>query len=259
MRRRAVVLILLFVVPITAHLSGQSTAANTTGLMRWLIDLNFAGDQINAVLTLTIEFDDPTQDTIVEVTNLECVAQGSLELSNEQAIFSGDDYIVCDMPDLVNKVSELTKGALLIASDCTCEEEDPWIAGQLMLDSDNQQAEALNPIFHHPDIQLYAPISSKQAALVFNVDNKSAQSANFDFSSDMDLPIWAEYTEVAANNYEPEFIVDGTDLTATPTAVSGPLNFSNEATSIYIGYTSGSYLEGVLTWLQVDPACRGYG
>lgn len=262
MRKRYLFFLLLIMITIILHHAPKpAQAANSNGWASWVLDVNFAHDQTNATMTITVEFADPNIPTITQIVPLNCTNWGNLKIKNERAEFSGNEYITCDMPDLVAKVHEITKGRLAISPHCDCE-DDPWAQALLTIDPNTQQTEPINPIFYHPDLQFSAPFSSKGgASLSLAVNTQSAHSELFPIRAGVDIPVWAQFTETLPGSYKPNFTADGIPSPATPSMVYGPFSFSNQATTIYIGYLprAGIYFEGTLNSLQVDPACRGYG
>jgi hypothetical protein len=251
--------LLVFLMILIIAVPATSASSNSAAEARWLFEMDFVDNQIHGDLTITVEFEDPKQQPIVETIELECTPVGTLQIADEQATFSGDDYIRCAMPDLVQTVAQLTDNEVILAPYCFCK-ENPWVAANLTLDTTPHQPEPTNPIFYRPDLQFDTPLlDTDKAAMRFHVGNQVAYSTRFPLSGIKAL--WAEYVQTAPDIFEPAFIANGQSLSSTPAVIQSSLALSSSSTLLYIGYSpaSGNYLEGILIDLVVDPACRGYG
>lgn len=251
-----ILMVLAIAVPST------SASSNFGAEVSWLFTMDFVDDQVHGDLTITIEFEQPKKEPIVATLPLECITVGTLAIADEQATFSGDDYIRCAMPDLVEVVAQLTENAVLISPACYCK-DTPWVEANVMLDTNPLQNEPLNPIFYRPDLRFNAPlVDSGSAAMRFQVANRLAQSTPFRLSgSSGGEALRAEFNRTALHVYEPKFIANSEILSSNPAVFQESLALSNNSTHLYIGYSpaGGIFLEGTLISLVVDPACRGYG
>src|SRR5687767_9845130 len=102
-----ILMVLAIAVPTTSASSNSGTKVG------WLFAMDFVGDEIHGDLTITVEFENPKKEPIVATLPLECTAVGTLAIAGEQATFSGDDYIRCAMPDLVEVVAQLTDNTVI--------------------------------------------------------------------------------------------------------------------------------------------------
>lgn len=250
-----VLLVVLTAVPPT------SASSNSAVWASWVFEMGFTGNQIHGDLTITVEYEDRKREPIIETFPLECTPVGTLQIANERATFSGDDYIRCAMPDLVQIVAQMTRNEVLISPFCFCK-ENPWIEADLTLDTTPVHPEPINPVFYRPDLRFATPLVAKdRATMLFQVANRAASSAPFFLGSSTSERLWAEYNQTATDIFAPNFIANGSHLAATPAVISSQLALSNSAAYLYIGYSplTNSYLEGTLIRLTVDPACRGFG
>jgi hypothetical protein len=252
---------LLVLLVVLAGVPTTSANSNPAVWASWVFQMDFLGNQIQGDLIITIEYEDRKREPIVEIIQLECTPVGTLAIAGEQATFSGDDYIRCAMPDLVQLVAQLTHNNVILSPVCFCK-ESPWVEANLSLETTPNQPEPLNPVFYRPDLQFSTPLVNKdRAAMLFQVDNRAAQSTSFLLGSSSSESLWAEYSQTATDIFNPIFIANGSHLSSTPAVISSPLALSNGSTYLYIGYSpaNGSYLEGTIITLRVDPACRGFG
>lgn len=190
-----------------------------------------------------------------EVRRLSCdVNNVGWEEAGGPAIFNGDGYIACEMQNVLDIAIDMTGGEFDFTEESggggTIVDADAVLAGY---NNDNS-------IFYHPDIQ-FSALNQGEASLRLEVGGLAAKSEIFMPDSRQHF-----HGELAATNdtnvYAPAFAVDGIELEATPQELTGHSRVSHTYEGlIYFGYSpaTGSYFEGEVYRIDVDPGCAGMG
>lgn len=240
----------------------QPAAARSNQWMRWTGNLDFVNNQVNFELLIEIGHENRNGDLIVDqakTLDLNCNIVGNVVIQNQEATFDGNDYIVCQMPSLVEEVYNMTRGRFMLPPTCPC--QDPWIISEVKI-TDGLKTEFGSPLFYRRDLQFGASLDSnvQKAELNLLIDGALASSSPFKLSGQLDT-VTAELNKVASNTFHPYFEVNGNILNVTPAQINGYLEFTNEATELYVGYSPdyGTYFKGTMRSLHVDPPCIGRG
>lgn len=244
-------------------LAAQPAAATGQQWAKWKIQVNFQGNVINPKLVVEIGHTTPSGNRViddVEHFTITCTVVGNPTVQNNQATFNGNSYYQCEVPSIQQKVSEMTSGMFIIASEC--EAKRPYITSIVSLDDTPVQLAANNPLFYRDDITFSLPldITTGQAQISTVFDNATAESSNF-FPGITNHTIMAIYNKGSGMQYTPAFTVDTFSYSSTPATINQMIGLSTLESTIYFGYspTTNEYFEGVLTSLIVDPYCIGTG
>lgn len=223
---------------------------------RWFVEMSFPNDQLVANMTVEIYYESRTGVPIIylsEVYPINCQENGSVEISNEIAVFDGNGYFECTMPNFQEKVSDLTRGELEVPDSCTC--KLAYGVADLMF-----SAPAGNPIFAMPELQFSAPVHPFGAAQYqLMVNGTTVESEVFWPTSKIQSGMGQ--IQQYGGGYLPNFSVDGFSLGSTPAFVGGQLEVPTNQTSFYVGFNpdNGEVLIGKLGGFMMDPGCVGHG
>lgn len=255
-RRAAVVLTALVGLSLLAAGSVHASGGFVGG--KWLIDLSFPNDQPQVELTTEIWYIPASGDPYVvtsQTETLDCTVSGSLQVNNEIATFTGQEYIACTHPNMVEKFDEVSQGGLAnVADDVVA--RNPFAAGQVYVAGNNPGV--IQPVFYHPSVQYgLKQTSATQAQQVFRVGGTAAASSNFVQAFPYDLR--AELKIRPNGNYRTVFAANGVSGPGTPAMLGSGLFVNLEETTIYFGYSpvNNSYFQGDIKTLTVDPGAFG--
>ncbi len=247
---------------------GSAEAGSEKWRSSWDVAGDFVGNNINVVLTVTVERKSGAFWNVygVESYQLACTQEGSVLLANDMAEFDNTGIIQCEMPSIQEIVKEMTEGRFIPNAKCTC---TPTIFADVILDPNTTSAPLTNPIVTRmhgaqTDLALAAPVplysTIPSASMIFTVGNEVAQSASF-FANGVPNSLMATYFDMGLTK-QSHFVANG----AAPGSLMGPvpkpnLVTHNSATTLYIGYSpeTNSSLQGTLESFLIDPACYGTG
>jgi hypothetical protein len=223
---------------------------------RWFVEMAFPNDQLVSNMTIEIYYKSRSGVPTVylsEVYPISCQEIGSVEISNEIAVFDGNGYFECTMPSFQDKVWDLTGGKLELPSSCTC--KLAYGIADLMV-----SATAGNPIFAMPELQFSAPVQpfgSAQYQLIVNGTTTVSEA----FWPSHKLQTGIGQLQQQGSGYAPNFSVDGFGLGSTPAFVGGQLEVPTDQTTFYVGFNpdNGDILIGKLGGFILDPGCVGHG
>ncbi|MBK7896383.1 MAG: hypothetical protein WAS33_04650 [Candidatus Promineifilaceae bacterium] len=254
------VLVLLFVLgtAVFGLLSWPTTAqaAPTKLEARWFIEMAFPNDQPVANMTIEIYRESRSGAPVLylsQVYPVTCQQVGSVEISNNIAIFDGSGYFECSMPNFQDKVAALTRGELKVPDSCTC--KLAYGVADLMFSQTSG-----NPIFAMPELQFSAPVQSASVAnYQLMVNGAIAESETF--SPNGNIQNGMGQLQQQGTGYLPEFSVDGVNLGSHPAFIGGQLKVPTNQTTFYVGYNpdNGDVLVGKLFSFLMDPGCVGHG
>ena len=239
--------------------AGSAHASGGFYYGKWLVDLSFPNNKPLAQLTTQIWYK-PANSAAVLVTSqvdeLECATVGNLQIDNEMASFTGQEYIACEQPDMVQKFEEVSQGALsLSAYDVVS--RSPYVAGQLAI-APGAPTNVTLPAFYHPSIQYgLAQVGGGNAEQTLRVDG--ADSTSIAFTQTAPYALRAEFKSQPSGNYRAEFTANGSTTLGTPAGIGSGLQVNLEETTIYFGYSpdSNSYFQGTMKTLTADPGAFG--
>lgn len=256
LRRAAVVLSALFGLSLLAAGSVHASGGFFGGT--WLVNLSFPNDQPQVELTTEIWHIPASGDPYIltsQTETLDCTVSGSLQINNEVATFSGQEYIACTQPNMVDKFDEVSQGALSnVADDVVA--RNPFAAGQLMVAGNS--ASGTRPVFYHPSMQYgLNRVSTTHANQIFRVDGAATTSSSFVQAAPYDLR--AELQIRPNGSYRTEFTANGVSGPGTPASLGSGLFINLEETTIYFGYSpvNNSYFQGNIHTLTIDPGAFG--
>lgn len=227
---------------------------------KYLVTLSFPNNQPLVELTTEIWYKPTNSDAYLvtsQTESLDCTVTGKLSVHNETATFSGQEYIACDQPDMVQKFYDVSQGVLNnVPYHVTARQ--PFAEGQLLVAGNSPNA--IRPAFHHPSIQ-YGLVrsSATQAYQVFRVDG--ATSSSTDYLQSLPYSLRAELEILVSGNYKTEFTANGVSGPGSPAMLGSGLMVSLDATTIYFGYSpdTNTNFRGSIKTLTVDPGAFGRG
>lgn len=224
---------------------------------RWFVEMAFPNDQPVANMTIEIYRESRSGIPVLylsQVYPVKCQQVGSVEISNEIAIFDGNGYFECSMPNFRDEVSALTHGELKVPDSCTC--KLAYGVADFMFSKTSD-----NPIFAMPELQFSAPVQSAGVAnYQLMVNGAIAESETFSPSSHIQNGM-GQLQQQGVVGYLPSFSVDGANLGSHPAFISGQLKIPTDQTTFYVGFNpdSGDFLVGKLFSFMMDPGCVGHG
>ncbi|MEZ4591549.1 MAG: hypothetical protein R3D55_10475 [Chloroflexota bacterium] len=250
----ALALLLGFLFAGTAHASGSGFYYG-----KWIVNLTFPNNVPLAELTTEIWYKPASGSpvlAIVEVEELSCTTVGNLQIANERATFSGQEYISCDMPDMVLKFAEVSQGILNVPFyDAVT--RSPYVSGQIALASSAPLNVTL-PLFYHPSIQHgMAQVGAGTVVQTFRVNE--ASSTSLAFLQAAPYVLRSEFRSLPVGNYRALFTANGSTTLGTPPTLGPGLEVNLEETPIYFGYSpdTNSYFQGTIKSLTADPGAFG--
>jgi len=267
---------------------GATAQAQSTGLWaRWLLQLDFAEKEINAVWTVAIGESDPTVWPSMKIIaqqskKIECKPQGSFYIVNDEAIFDGKGYLECPIPSFYHAALDLAKetGQNLderFLERCECVNPIPWITADLTV----VPSESPNPIIHESNgaFDFYTPlIGGTQATSNLLLNGQPiAPSAPWDLRANgnqiwsgtgtesfmvMSDPSWSNlgpgFVQAAQNTPVDHFLhwenANGADIFPD----ESKMNITNLATIFTIGFDGSNYFVGKIKKLAWDPGCTAH-
>lgn len=234
----------------TAHASGSTLAGH------WLLTLTFPNDQPTVELTTQI-WAVPSSGSPYLVTSqteaLDCTVNGTLQVTNETAVFTGQEFISCTLPNMADKFEEVSSGAL--TTPTTVLARKPFVEGQMVVGGSGT---AVQPVFYHPSMQYgLARTSATQAEQLLRVDGAETRSSAFVQSAPYDLR--AELKIRPNGTYRTLFTANGVTNPGVPANLGSGLFINLEETTIYFGYSpaSNAFFEGSVKSLTADPGVFG--
>ncbi|MCC6605895.1 MAG: hypothetical protein IT327_21990 [Anaerolineae bacterium] len=228
---------------------------------KWFVTLAFPNNQPLVELTTEIWYK-PANSAAYLVTAqteaLNCTVTGNLPVSSERATFTGQGYIACDQPDMVQKFYEVSQGALNnVPYDVPA--KNPYVTGELVVAGNS--ANETQPAYYHPSLQYgLARTSATQAQQVLRVDGASSTSSSF--VQVVPYSVRSEFQIQANGSYKTRFTANGVVSNGTPATLGAGLEVNLAATTIYFGYSpanGGSYFQGSIGTLTIDPGAFGRG
>ncbi len=258
-----VVIGILVLTAVFLLVAAQPAAATGQQWAKWKIQVNFQGNVINPKLVVEIGHTTLSGNRVtdeVEAFGITCSVVGNPTVQNNRATFNGSSYYQCDVPSIQQKVLDMTSGAFVISDQC--EAKRPYLTGVLSLDNTPVQLAADNPLFYRDDITFSLPldITTGQAQLATLFDDAAAESSSF-FPGSSNHTVTAVYNKGGGFQYTPVFVVDTFTYSSTPVTINQMIGLSTLESTVYFGYSpaTGTYFEGTLTSLVVDPYCVGTG
>lgn len=243
-------------------LSAGSAHASGSGFHfgKWWVNLSFPSNKPLVQLTTEIWYkpsSGPAYLVTSETEPLTCTVTGNLQISSEIATFTGQEYIACDQPDMVQKFYTVSQG-VLNNMPYSVPARHPFAEGQLLVAGNN--ANATRPAFSHPSIQ-YGLVrsSATQAEQVFWVGGASSTSNSFVQAAPYSLR--AEFQIQANGSYQTQFTANGVSSAGNPATLGSGLMVNLDATTIYFGHSpaNNSTFQGNIKTLTVDPGAFGRG
>lgn len=228
---------------------------------KWLVNLSFPNDQPQVELTTEIWFK-PSGGAAYVVTSqteeLTCAVAGNLQVNNETADFTGQEYISCDMPDMVQKFEDVSQGVLTNMPHVVLT-RNPYATGRVFVAGTAPAHEAL-PTFYHPSIQHgLAHTGAGDARQFFRVGGMQAHGEAYTQAAP--YAIGALFDSTGWTQHDTRFRANGVTKTGTPAVINSTLNVNLSATTIYFGYSpaTNSYFQGSVKNLTIDPGAFGQG
>lgn len=250
----ALVLILSVLFVGTAQASGSGFYYG-----KWIVDLTFPNNVPLAELTTEIWYKSASGAPVlatVEVEELSCSTIGNLQIANERATFSGQEYISCEMPDMVLKFAEVSQGILNVPLyDAVT--RSPYVSGQIALAAGAPLNVTL-PLFYHPSIQHgMAQVGGGNVVQIFRVDE--ASSTSLAFLQAAPYVLRSEFRSLPLGSYRALFTTNGSTTLGTPATIGSGLEVNLEETTIYFGYSpdTNRYFQGTIKSLTADPGAFG--
>ena len=238
-------------------LSQPVAAAPYEPWARWFIEVAFANNKPVATMTVEIGHDNRLGLHIVDLQKtyeLSCQETGSLNVTNNVAVFDGNSYLTCEMPVFQDLVAELTEGKLKIDSTCDCKQANGEVDFAFGDPSEN-------PFFYMEGLQFAGPKLpvGPDAHYSMTVDGVTAVSEVFMPNKQLQHGV-SEFLQ-NGKQYQMLFELDGTSLGSSPTAYSGLLKVPTDQKQFFIGFNpdTGEILQGTLSYLFIDPGCVGHG
>jgi hypothetical protein len=258
--KKRTVLVLFFVLctAVFGFLTHPTTTQAAPGDLeaRWFVEMAFPNDQLVANMTIEIYYESHSGVPILylsKVFPVSCQEIGSVEISNENAVFDGNGYFKCTMPSFQGKVSDLTRGELKLSNNCTC--KLAYGIADLMFSTT-----ASNPIFAMPELLFSAPVHPfGLAQYQLSVNGTVAESETF--WPNRRIQTGVGQLQQTGGGYVPDFSVDGFGLGGMPAFVGGQLELPTDQTTFFVGFNpdNGDLLIGKLSSFIIDPGCVGHG
>lgn len=254
---------------------------------RWLLQLDFTNNEINALWTVAIgEYDAsvwPGMKIIAKTAEkVECTPQGSFFIVNDEAIFDGKGYLECPIPSFYHTAIDLAKGAgheldKRFLERCECVNPIPWITADLTV----APSESPNPIVHEVNgaFDFYTPLSGGlQASSNLLLNGQPIASGPAWTLRDNGNQIWSGTgTESFMVMGDPNWsnLGPGFVQAAQNTPVDHVLHWENAnggnifpdasamyitnlATTFTIGFDGSNYFVGKIKKLAWDPGCTAH-
>ncbi len=224
----------------------------------WLVTLDFPNNKPRVELTTQIWFkpnNGPAQLAKAQTDELACTVTGALQIANETATFSGQEYIACQQPNMVQKIYQVSNGLLTVSPVQAV--FDPFALGVITV-SANAPAKSVLPVHHHPNIQYgLSSGANGSAAQHFRIDGGYSRSDLYLQAAPHNIR--ADFRRQANGNYNAGFTVNGATTPGTPATLNGPLLVNLGATTLYFGYSplNNAYFQGKITTATIDPGVIG--
>lgn len=262
--KRHLLFALVFVgVTAVALAAAKPATASSTGFHfgKWLVTLSFPNDEPLVELTTEIWFKpsgSPAYVVASQTDELTCTVVGNLQVNNEIAQFTGQEYISCDQPDMVQKFNEVSQG-LFPNMPYLVMTRDSYMLGELVVAGTATPGVVL-PTFYHPSIQhAMARTGSGDARQFFSVSGVNAHSnpytpaAPHEIGAIFDANSWVQH--------DTRFRHNGVTAPGTPATINSSLTVDLNATTIYFGYSpvTSTYFKGSIKSMLVDPGAFGRG
>lgn len=247
----------VFILVIMMGVWVNPAGASVTRWATWQVDMDFAGNKINGSLTVTLAHDGG-YGTVVDdemTVNLVCRKSGAVPIIAEEAIFDGNGYIWCDMPNLGNIVDEMSEGSMQLAG--AGEAKNPWAMAEVALSPGESLYGSNNPLYYQEALQFDLPMNHSGTSMEMHLAVAGYEIMSMPFTVGGMQDLYAGWHEFMPSTYQPEFSVNGGALGSVSPAFGGSVTMPVPGDEIYIGYSpaTGEYFEGVLTALSVDPGC----
>lgn len=243
--------------------SAHPAAASGSGVHfgKWLVSLSFSGNEPLVKLTTEVWYK-PSGGAAYVVTSqteeLTCAVVGNLQVNNETAVFTGQEYISCDMPDMVQKFEDVSQGVLTNMPHVVLT-RNPYATGQVFV-AGTAPAHVSLPTFYHPSIQhSLARTGAGDARQFFRVGGLQAHGEAYTQAAP--YAIGALFDSTGWTQHDTRFRANGVTKTGTPAVINSTLNVNLSATTIYFGYSpaTNSYFQGNIKNLTIDPGAFGQG
>jgi len=225
---------------------------------KWLVTLDFPNNKPRVELTTQIWFkpnNGPAQLAKSQTDELLCSVIGNLEITNNTATFSGQEYITCQQPDMVQKIYQVSNGLLSVSPVQAV--FDPFAMGMISA-AVNAPTKVVLPVHHHPNIQYGLTLEKNGTATQhFRVANGYSSSDAYMQVAPHDIR--ADFRRQTNGTHRTGFTMNGVSTPGNPPTINGPLLVSLGATTIYFGYSplNNTYFQGKLTTATVDPGVIG--
>ncbi len=231
------------------------TFAEPESQARWRIEADFTQEEPEVLLIVETGYYEKANWVTTDESNiyLDCIVENvQMTTAGQPAVFFGAGFIACEMLDISAIAYQMTgiEHAAFSGGSGSSVESVLAVGGYGQY----------NPIFHHPDLQ-FGATNAGEATLTFAVDGQSSASENFAPGSMQQLQAIFEDSGDPRVHF-PAFAVDGNSLQATPEVIESRLFIDHTYDGlIYFGYSpdSGTFLEGEVYTIDVDPGCRGFG
>jgi hypothetical protein len=259
--KRVLALLALAMVAAFTLISAGSAHASGSGFHygKWLATLSFPNNEPFVELTTEIWYKPANGSPVLvnaETEALDCTTVGNLQINNELATFTGQEYISCEQPDMVQKFLEVSQGAINL-TNYNAVTRSPFVSGQLAV-SPSAPASVTLPTFYHPSIQHgLARVAGGNASQTFRVDGVASDSVAYAQTAPYTLR--AEFRSLPSGNYRAEFTANSSTTLGNPALIGSGLEVDLEETTIYFGYSpdSNSYFQGSIKSLTADPGAFG--
>ena len=225
---------------------------------KWLVTLDFPNNKPRVELTTQIWFkpnNGPAQLAKSQTDELVCAITGNLEITNGTATFSGQEYITCQQPDMVQKIHQVSNGLLNVSPVQAV--FDPFAVGMIVAAA-NAPSKVVLPVHHHPNIQYGLALDKNNTATQhFRVD--SGYSRSDLYAQAAPHKIRADFRRQPNGSHTAAFTANGTTTPGTPATINGTMWVNLGATTIYFGYSplNNVYFQGEITSATVDPGVIG--
>lgn len=225
---------------------------------KWLVTLDFPNNKPRVELTTQIWFkpnNGPAQLVKSQTDELICSVTGNLKITNDTATFSGQEYITCQQPDMVQKIYEVSNGLLNVSPVQAV--FDPFAMGVIAA-AVNAPTKAVLPVHHHPNIQ-YGLALEKNGTATQHFRVANGYSSSDAYMQVAPQNIRADFRRQANGTHRAGFTMNGVSAPGSPSTINGPLLVNLGATSVYFGYSplNNAYFQGDITIATIDPGVIG--
>jgi hypothetical protein len=232
--------------------------ANGYPFAKWLVTLSFPKGVPLVELTTQIWFkpnNGPAQLVISQTDELVCTVTGNLAITDETATFSGQEFIACNQPDMVQKIHQVSNGVLTVSPLQAA--IDPYAFG-IIKAAEGAPAGVILPVHHHPNIQYGVGLDKSSAATQhFRVANGYSISNAYIQAAPNKIRV--DFRRQPNGSYSSRFTMNGATTPGNPATINGSLQVNLAATTIYFGYSplANSYYQGDITVATIDPGVIG--